>query len=172
MITQLLTLTECELIVNNLPESDQISETSSYYGGSLGWVMPEVCWQFLPQAQDYVKSLYQISDLTNIYVRTYPTGSCLRMHTDQSDYDVTLTVCVDNSDPDFDLCVSNRSWSSEWPFNSEPDLTEYYQDSDCYTLMTGDAVAMPGRIYPHWRPTKTSDNASTYVFFSWQLLNN
>lgn len=168
-VKKLLSITECLDICDNLPECDKITESSNYYQGTTGWLMPDIAKKYLPQAQSLISQDYTITELTNIYVRTYHPGCVLKMHTDQARYDVTMTVCVENTDPDFELCVSTETFLPEWPFGAEPDLKKYYDSYQSYDLRPGDAVSMQGRIYPHWRPEKRHDTDSTYIFYSWQI---
>ena len=168
MVTKLLTSQECDDIITNLDLSQSISEDSNYYGGTQGWLQPDIAKKYLPKAEALIIKTHDIKSLTNIYVRTYLTNTQLKMHTDQPGYDVTMTVCVENSDPDFTLCVSNLTHPDPWPFNSEGDLTPYYHNSLCYDLRPGECVSMQGRRYPHWRPTKYSLTPSTYIFYSWE----
>ena len=169
MVTQLLSLTECQEILDGLSLTDAITEHSSYYGGSLAWIMPECAKKYLDRATTEIIKTYDIKSLTNIYVRTYTPHTVLKMHTDQPGYDVTMTVCIANSDPDFTLCVSSVEHPEPWPFNSEGDLTKFYEQSECYDLKPGECVSMLGRRYPHWRPEKYHNSDSTYIFYSWQI---
>lgn len=172
MVTKLLTLSECQDIITNLDRSQSFREDSTYYGGTTAWLQPDIAKKYLPQAEALISQTHNIKSLTNIYVRIYVRNTVLKMHTDQPGYDVTMTVCVENSDPDFTLCVSNLTHPDPWPFNREGDLTAYYHDSVCYDLKPGECVSMLGTQYPHWRPEKYTDSDSTYIFYSWECHDN
>lgn len=171
MVSKLLSQSECQEILDALQPSDSFSEDSVYYGGTQAWLRPKIAEKYLDRATQHISKTYDIQRLTNIYVRTYLPGTQLQMHTDQAGYDVTMTVCIANSDPDFTLCVSSVEHPEEWPFHSEGDLSNYYENSECYDLRPGECVSMLGRLYPHWRPRKLHTTDSTYIFYSWEVNN-
>lgn len=169
MVSELLSQSECEEIMQNLYESESFIEDSHYYGGTRAWLRPKIAEKYLDLATQHISKTYNIKSLTNIFVRTYMPGTVLKMHTDQPGYDITMTVCISNPDPDFTLCVSSIEHPDPWPFNTEGDLTKFYKLSQCYDLRPGECVSMLGRRFPHWRPEKYHNSSSTYIFYSWEI---
>ena len=94
------------------------------------------------------------------------------IHTDRSDLDLTLTICVysdiDNSWP---IHVSNIPHQGEWKF----DKPDSYYKSDYKTFHTpvGTGVTCLGRIYPHWRePLVCAENQKVIqVFYHWKKIS-
>lgn len=120
--------------------------------------------------KDYQKENWNI-EFENSYIRIYKKNSCLNMHTDRPELDITLTLNIDGIQ-DWALCISNvmyETWRADYSWDDYTDLTKYEKDYNTYITPRGCGVASYGKSYPHWRyPLVCKDDEYVIqLFYHW-----
>lgn len=143
----------------------------AFYGNSYGvYNLPQTL-HYVGEFTRKLKKLYPTIQFANTYTRCYRNGSYLGIHTDRTELDLTLSVCVENtSGTEWPLNISNVPWvAGAW--DNTIDVTPFKSDFKSHVLKTGEGVFCKGKEYPHWRDTLVCEEAGrcVYVFYHWTL---
>lgn len=147
------------------------SHDTEFYRNSSGITDLPVTLNYVDQMTDIIKKTHDVPFyFSNTYSRIYRNNSYLGIHTDRSELDISMSLCVSKTISDrWPLYVSLQSLTGPW--NSNIDIRRFKDWFVGIDLDEGDAAVIEGTKYPHWRDTLTCDNDShcVYVFFHWTI---
>jgi hypothetical protein len=168
IINAVLTEQECAEIVESFDTSlDRTREMDEYYRGSTALYQPPVSLKHVDRLQKLVEKQYGPLVFQNTYMRSYVKNSILKMHTDRPGLDVTLSICLEHGFVgEYPLYASNKLWGGPWDTTLQ-DYSPWLDDNTATELAIGDAVAVEGSKYPHWRDPFMFSGRAVYIFYHW-----
>lgn len=158
----LLSIDECERIKNALFNSFNHKDWTD--GEDLNVTQNSMGSLNLPETVGHVDRILNIIQkdydrknwiikFENSYTRLYKRNSVLKIHTDRSELDITLSINIAGLE-NWTLNVSNimyETWRADYNWDVFADLSEHKKDFNAYITPRGCGVACYGRSYPHWR---------------------
>lgn len=152
------------------PNKQSEDNKEEFYKNSYGvYNLPETL-HYVSELTRTVRDTHPNAKFANTYTRCYRKGSILGIHTDRSELDITLSVCLENSKKYYwPLNISNKEWCGSW--DTTADVTPYKNDFFAVDMQEGEGAFCEGKKYPHWRdPFECEDDErAVYVFYHWTL---
>lgn len=169
LIRQALTTEECRQLVEEFDASPTRQlEEEAFYRGSVGLYQPPASLALVPRLERQLAPVFGELEFENSYLRAYVRGSILAIHTDRPGLDVTLSVCLEHHfEGEYPLWRSRQPYTGPWD-TGLTDHSRWTSDAVALELGLGDAVAMEGIKYPHWRDSFEQDARAVYLFFHWR----
>jgi prolyl 4-hydroxylase len=152
------------------PNKQDEDKAEAFYRNSYGvYNLPETLY-YVSELTQTVREKYPTAKFSNTYTRCYRKGSILGIHTDRSELDVTMSVCLEKRpDRQWPLNVSNKLWHGPWDIKTDP--TPFKTDFHSVNIPVGKGAFCEGKKYPHWRdPFECDDDErAVYVFYHWTI---
>lgn len=152
------------------PNKQNEDGAEAFYKNSYGvYNLPETLY-YVSELTRTVREKYPTAKFANTYTRCYRKGSILGIHTDRSELDITLSVCLEKK-PErvWPLNISNKRWYGDWDTNADPAPFK----SDFYSVnpQPGEGAYCEGKKYPHWRDPFdcADDERAIYTFYHWTV---
>lgn len=152
------------------PNKQDEDNREEFYRNSYGvYNLPETL-HYVSELTRTVRELHPNAKFANTYTRCYRKGSILGIHTDRSELDITLSVCLEKDKKhNWPLNISNKEWYGNWDTSTDP--TPYKADFFSVDMQEGEGAWCEGKKYPHWRdPFECGDDErAVYVFYHWTI---
>lgn len=170
-----LTVEECDIILQEWFHLEKDFETpNEYIGSDLKPIQSlkniSTSHIFVEKLQKLAEEKYGKLNFENTFMRSYPTGSELKIHTDRGELDVTLSICLwKPKDLEYPIFVANEIYEGK---SITDDLSQHEivkENSQKYNLNIGEGCFLEGKKYPHWRPIQPHDKSFFYIFYHWSL---
>jgi len=164
---------ECAELVSAFdasPDKQSEDNAEAFYKNSYGvYNLPETLYH-VGKLTQMVREKYPTAKFANTYTRCYRKGSILGIHTDRSELDITMSVCLEKR-PDrlWPLNISNRRWYGDWDVHTDP--VPFKSDFYSVNAEVGEGAFCEGKKYPHWRDPLDCDDdeRAVYAFYHWTL---
>lgn len=152
------------------PNKQDEDNREEFYRNSYGvYNLPETL-HYVSELTRTVREAHPNAKFANTYTRCYRKGSILGIHTDRSELDITLSVCLEKDKKHrWPLNISNKEWYGNW--DTTTDAAPYKADSFSVDMQEGEGAWCEGKKYPHWRdPFECEDDErAVYVFYHWTI---
>lgn len=152
------------------PNKQDEDGREEFYRNSYGvYNLPETL-HYVSELTRTVRETYPNAKFANTYTRCYRKGSILGIHTDRSELDITLSVCLEKDKKHhWPLNISNKEWYGNWDTDTDP--APYKADFVSVDMQEGEGAWCEGKKYPHWRdPFECEDDErAVYVFYHWTI---
>ncbi len=164
---------ECAELVSAFdasPDKQSEDNAEAFYKNSYGvYNLPETLYH-VGKLTQMVREKYPTAKFANTYTRCYRKGSILGIHTDRSELDITMSVCLEKR-PDrlWPLNISNKRWYGDWDVHTDP--VPFKSDFYSVNAEVGEGAFCEGKKYPHWRDPLDCDDdeRAVYAFYHWTL---
>lgn len=168
---------QCEYVTIGMLEAHAenriIKDNTHYSNGAVGAYNLNESLYLLFYLDKIIKKDYGHNiNFVSSYTRIYSNGNCLKCHTDRSDLDITISICVMSNLPvEWPLYISDTKIYVPW--NDNLPIEEYKLNAKPYHTPVGSGVACIGKENPHWRDTLICKEHEKViqVFYHWKFHN-